>query len=149
MVDYSAPVSFPALGRRDVVVDFSGGAVSSDGGLVLLRRVEQMQGVVSAMAACVTDRRQASKVKQSVPDMMLQRVLGIAHGYEDCNDFDDLRRDPLFKLAAGRAPVSGPDLASQPTLSRLENSVRRREVRLMHNALVDTFINNHRSARRR
>jgi hypothetical protein len=146
MVDYAAQVSFPALGRRDVVVDFNGGALSSDGGLILLRRVEHMQGVVSGMAACVTDRRQASKVKQSVLDMMLQRVLGIAQGYEDCNDFDELRSDPLFKLAAGRAPVSGRDLASQPTLSRLENSVRRREVRRMEDVLVDTFIANRRNA---
>jgi hypothetical protein len=79
--------------------------------------------------------------------MLRQRIFGIALGYEDCNDFDTLRSDPLFKMASERAPISGADLASQPTLSRLENSVEARDLLAMADFLVQLFIDGHRNSK--
>jgi hypothetical protein len=76
--------------------------------------------------------------------MVRQRVFGIVVGYEDCNDFDTLCSDPLFKMAADRKPVTDADLASQPTLSRLENSIKVDELLKMAEFLVRLFINRHR-----
>jgi len=75
--------------------------------------------------------------------MLRQRIFAIAQGYEDCNDHDSLRSDPMFKLSVDREPISGKDLASQPTLSRLENSVGKRELWRMGEVLVAQFIQGH------
>jgi hypothetical protein len=124
-------------------VAFDGGRLSSDGGLILLQELERRFGFVDRLASCVVDRRETGKVRQSVKDMLVQRVFGICLGYEDCNDFDTLREDPLFKIAAGRLPEGGEDLASQPTLSRLENSIGRKDLYRMGEAFVEAFIERH------
>ena len=79
--------------------------------------------------------------------MIRQRIYQIAWGYEDCNDAEDLRFDPLLKTAVGRLPQSGPQLASEPTVWRLENCVTRAELYRMSEALVDVFIQRHRGPR--
>ena len=143
-------VQFPLSKTRKIPVvgAFDAGAVSSDGGLILLRQIDAKIGLVQRLAQRLNDPRQQSKVKQSVEDMVRQRVFGICLGYEDCNDFDTLCADPAFKVAAGRLPVTGADLASQPTLCRFENSVGRKELRALMGAMVEQFIAAHPTASR-
>ena len=133
-------VGLGILGGREVVGGFDGGDISSDGGVMLLAEAERQVGVVSRFAAAIRDDRDPTRVRHSVEEMLRQRVTQIACGYEDCNDADDLRSDPAFKTAVGRLPLSGADLASQPTLSRLENSVGPRELYRMSEVLVDLFV---------
>ena len=90
-----------------------------------MQRVDERLGLTAHLAACIRDEREQSLVEQSVLDLVRQRIFAIACGCEDCNDFDTLRRDPLFKLAVGREPLTGADPGSQPTLSPLENAVGR------------------------
>jgi hypothetical protein len=131
------------FGKKEIVADFSGGSLSSDGGHILLGQADRKLGLTAKLAECIKDSRDSRKVKQSTRDMLVQRIFGIACGYEDCNDFDELRSDPMLKLSADRDPVSGEDLASQPTLSRLENSVTARELFLMEGVLASLFIERH------
>ena len=115
--------SFPFMDRRDLRVRFDAEPISSDGGAVLLRQVDRRLGLLASLAATLPDERDARYVEQPVVDMLRQRVLQIALGYEDCNDAATLRHDPVLKACCDRDPVEGSALASQPTLSRLENSV--------------------------
>jgi hypothetical protein len=120
-------------------VQFDGGQVSSDGGLPWVVEAEATLGVCGALAACVPEWRRGG-VRHRLETLVRQRVFQIACGYEDQDDADTLRTDPLFKLACGRLPASEPDLASQPTLSRLENAVDRHAVERLAEALVDLYI---------
>jgi hypothetical protein len=116
-----------------VEATFDGGHVSSDGGALLLREVDTAFGVVAALARCFTDRRDPDWVEFSVEELLRQRIFGLALGYEDINDHDRLRHDPLLALAAGRADVQGHDrraaardfgkpLAGKSTLNRVERA---------------------------
>ena len=122
---------------------FDGGDISSDGGLVLLAAADKQLGLTRQLAACLRDNRQVAKVRHQFPELLAQRVYQIAAGYEDCNDADDLRHDPVLKTVVGRLPQTGPDLASQPTLSRFENRVTRRELWAMAQVLVEQFVARH------
>ena len=133
-------LSFGFLGRREVVGRFDGGKISSEGGLVWLAEIARLFGLTQRLASCLRDRRQQGKVRQSLLDLVRQRVYQIACGYEDCNDADTLAADPVLKIACGRNPESGRDLASQPTLSRFENAVSPTELYRMSEALIDIFI---------
>jgi hypothetical protein len=139
-----SPLNFGFLGRREVVGCFDGGRLSSDGGLVWLAEIDRRVGLTQRLASCLRDRRQQSKVRQSRHDLVRQRVYQIACGYEDCNDADTLAADPVLKVACGRNPEGGRDLASQPTLSRFENSVSRTELYRMSEAFLELFIDGHR-----
>lgn len=145
MVSSGNQLSFPSICGKDLVTQFTGGRVSSDAGLLLVKQLDNAIGLTSGLSQCITDKRQRSKVRQSISDMVRQRVYGIVAGYEDCNDFDTLCSDPLFKVAADRRPISGADLASQPTLSRLENSVRIDDLLKMAKFMVELFISRHRN----
>jgi hypothetical protein len=104
---------------------FDGGRLTSDGGLPWVSEAEGVLGLCGALAAVLPEwRRRAASVQHSLAALVRQRVFQIACGYEDQNDADTLRTDPLLKLVCGRLPETGPDLASQPTFSRLENAVR-------------------------
>jgi hypothetical protein len=120
-------------------VRFDGGQVTSDGGLPWLVEAETALGVCAALAGGVPEWRRGG-VRHSLERLVRQRVFQIACGYEDQDDADTLRTDPLFKLACGRLPVSEPDLASQPTLSRLENAVDRWAVEQLAASLADLYI---------
>ena len=144
MADSGWRFEIPCGGRK-VTATFDGGALSSDGGLLLLRQVDEHLGLTARLAGCIRDGRKASLVGQSVHDLVRQRVYGIACGYEDCNDFDTLRADALFKLALGREPVTGAALGSQPTLSRLENGVGAQDLVRMAGAMVELVIERHRA----
>jgi Transposase DDE domain group 1 len=127
------------LGDANLLMRFDGGQVTSDGGLPWVARAEEALGVCAALAACVPEWRRGG-VRHSLEALVRQRVFQIACGYEDQDDADLLRSDPLLKLACGRLPVSEADLASQPTLSRLENAVDRHAVERLATALADLYI---------
>ena len=123
----------------NLLVRFDGGRVTSDGGLPWVAQAEAALGVCAALAACVPEWRRGP-VRHSLEALVRQRVFQIACGYEDQDDADTLRSDPLLKLACGRRAASEADLASQPTLSRLENAVDRRAVERLAAALADLYI---------
>ena len=137
--DSLLPFDLPAVSRKKVTADFAGGLISSDGGLVLLRAAERRLGLAEALAGCIREWRDPALVVHTLPAMLRFRMFAIACGYEVADDCDALRTDPLFKLAVGRAPESGRDLCSQPTMSRLENAPSRIGVARMTAALVDIF----------
>lgn len=131
---------FPLLSRKPVHVDFTGGNLSSDGGLLLLAQLDQQIGLTDRVAACIRDPRLPERVKHLLPELIRQRVYQIAGGYEDCNDANRLRGDPALKVAVGRCPVSDPDLASQSTLSRLEYTTGEEEVAAINSVLLRNFL---------
>ena len=137
--DTPLPFELPAVRRKKVTADFEGGSISSDGGLVLLRTVERRLGLAEALARCMREWRAPVRVVHALPAMLCFRMFAIACGYEDADDCDALRADPVFKLAIGRAPESGPELCSQPTMSRLENAPSRTEEGRLTAALVNLF----------
>src|SRR6185437_395078 len=104
--------------QMPLVVQPCAGQMTSDAGLLPIRQFDERWNYTQRMAACLADPR--PQRGQSLLSMLRQRVFGILAGYEDCNDHDTLRHDPVFKLIAGRLPEA-PGLASQPTLSRFEN----------------------------
>ncbi len=118
---------------------FDAPRVSSDGGLPWLAHVDATLGLCEGLAACIPDWRHGP-VRHSLAMLVRQRVFQIACGYADQNDAGHLRTDPIFKLACGRAPESGPALASQPTLSRLENAVDRHALERLAEALVTVYL---------
>ena len=109
----------PVAGKK-VVVNFDGGLLSSDGGILALREVEQRLRVADRMAACLVDPRAPDQITHTLAAIMRFRLLMIAAGYEDGNDADTLRGDPMFKMALDLSP-SDRELCSQPTISRFEN----------------------------
>lgn len=121
-------VLFEGLADKPVVVRFERPDESSDGGLLLLQAADQRLGLLDQMAAAVRDARQHGKVDHELVELFRERVFAIACGYPDCNDAARLRGDPMMKLACGRSPISGDALASQPTLSRFENSMSRTDL---------------------
>ena len=138
-------LSFGFLGHKQVVGDFDGGNLSSDGGLMLLSAADRQLGLTASLAQLLPDHRDPTKVVHGLDEMLAQRVYQIACGYEDCNDAGDMRRDPVLKTSIGRLPETDPDLASQPTLSRFENRVTRTQLRRMAEVFVDSFVQRHAS----
>lgn len=137
--DIFLPFDLPAVSRKKVSANFDGGAISSDGGLLLLREANRRLGLTGMLASCVRDRRDPSRISHSIEEMLLFRMMAIACGHEDADDCDALRDDPLFKLAAGRLPESGAPLCSQPTMSRFENMPTRTGAARMTAMMVDLF----------
>jgi Transposase DDE domain group 1 len=125
-------LDFPMLGSREVLADFDGGDISSDGGALLLRETERLTGIVRQFAACFTDHRNPDLVEHTAEELIAQRVYALALGYEDLNDHDDLRSDPLIATVVGKADPTGKTrrrrrdrgkaLAGKSTLNRLELS---------------------------
>ena len=137
----------PVSGKA-IVARFDGACMSSDGGLLALREVEQRLAIASRLAACIRDPRDPSRVVHGLDEIIRTRMLMIAAGYEDGNDVDTLRRDPMFKLAMGRLPDDG-DLCSQPTISRLENLPDARALLRMGRAMVEHYCHSFRQVPRR
>ena len=137
------PLAFSSLSRRRVEADFDGGHLTSDGGALLLREVDRRLGLTERLAACLTDPRDPAATTHTVAAMLRQRLFGIALGYEDLNDHQTLRDDPLMKVLAERPPESDKPLASPPTLCRLDNAALRRDLVAMTETLVETFIASH------
>lgn len=125
---------FEALGRREVVARFDGGPITSDAGGLFLRAVEERTGIIGQLARCFTDHRDADLIEHSVEELLRQRIFGLALGYEDLNDHDQLRYDPLLATLVGKQDPTGEDrarkrdrgkaLAGKSTLNRLELTPR-------------------------
>jgi hypothetical protein len=148
MADSQTAMSFPLPSGKPVQVDFSGGRLSSDGGLPLLAQLDRRLRLTERVAACIHDPRRPDRVQHPLLDLVRQRVYQIAAGYEDANDANPLRSDPALKIAVGRGPESDPDLASQPTLSRLEQQVRPEECQAINQSLLDQYLAQQRPAPR-
>lgn len=127
----------PVSGKR-LDAKFDGGKLSSDGGVLLLREIEQRLCVADRLAACIKDPRAPEQVTHSLADIIRFRLMMIASGYEDGNDASSLRVDPMFKMALDLAP-SDRALCSQPTISRLENLPDTRALLKMGRAMVDLY----------
>ena len=127
----------PVAGRS-VKACFDGGSLSSDAGVLVLREIESRLGVAERLARCIADPRNPDLITHSLADLIRFRMMMIAAGYEDGNDAASLRQDPVFKMAQGIAP-SDHHLASQPTISRLENMTDVRALLRMATALVDLY----------
>lgn len=120
----TSPVRFSGRADKPLTVDFLGGRQTSDGGLVWIAEADEAIGLTEALAAVIPDWRR-HRGQHALATLIAQRVYQIACGYEDQDDADTLRVDPLLKQVCGRLPESGADLASQPTMSRLENAISR------------------------
>jgi len=141
--DAPLPFDLPSVARKKVSVGFDGGQLSSDAGVLVLRGIEEKLGLAARLASCIRDRRQAERIEHTFEEMLRLRMFAIAAGYEDANDCDALRHDPIFKMAVGRAPESGEALCSQPTMSRLENAPSRSEIVRLMAAMVDRFCDSY------
>jgi hypothetical protein len=106
---------------KPLTATFDAGRLSSDGGVIVLREIATRLGLAETITQPLGDARDPSRIRHSYAEMATARMVMIAAGYEDCDDIDALKGDPALKIAVGRAPESGGDLMSQPTLSRLEN----------------------------
>ena len=131
---FSSPVAGKAIHAT-----FDGGRLTSDAGVLVLAEIERRLAIAERLARCLADPRSPARVHHSLVEMIRFRVLLIAAGYPDANDCDALRSDPAFKMAVGRPPESGPDLCSQPTMSRLENLPGATALKRMMAAMVELF----------
>jgi hypothetical protein len=135
----AAPLIVAAPAGLPLTVQFDGGRLTSDGGLPWLAEADAALGLCEHLAACIPDWRRGP-VKHALPALLRQRIFQIACGYEDQNDATTLRHDPLFKLVCGQLPESGTPLASQATLSRLENKVERHTAMALAEMLVTIYL---------
>ena len=133
---------------RPIEVRFDGGLMSSDGGLLVLRQIEQRLGIARRLAACMSDPRAPERIAHGLDEIIRFRMLMITAGYEDGNDANSLRSDPLFKLAMDRLPEHR-DLCSQSTVSRAENLPDRHALLRMGRAMVDHYCESFRQVPRR
>jgi hypothetical protein len=127
-------------------VGFDGGQLSSDAGVLLLRGAERKLGLADRLASCIREWRKPERIEHPLAEMLRLRMFAIASGYEDADDCDWLRSDPIFKMAVGRLPESGDSLCSQPTMSRLENAPSKVEIARLMAAMVDQFCKSYRRA---
>jgi len=127
---------FPSFDRRKIEASFNGGEVSSDGGVLLLRQADRRLGLVAALDRVLADPRHPLYIVHDQVDLLRQRIYGLALGYEDLNDHATLRRDLAWQTALERDE----ELASSPTLCRLENRVNRKAAFAFHRVLVEKFI---------
>ena len=144
---------FEVSGRREIVARFDGGTISSDGGALLLRQTDKRLNLLPRLACCFLDGRNQDQVEHSVLEMLSQRIYGLALGYEDLNDHEQLRKDPVFGVLAGREELDAP-LAGKSTLNRMELGAgakdRYKKITFWKDALdellVKVFIESHTSA---
>jgi hypothetical protein len=137
-------VLFSDLLGKPVIAKFDQEHASSDGGAILLHACDRRLGLTEALIGAIDDRRQSGKIRHAIGDLVRQRLYAIGCGYPDANDASRLGNDPISKLLCDRDPVQGEELASQPTLSRFENSVDRADLYRMGIALAEAVIERHR-----
>jgi DDE family transposase len=144
---------FEASGKREIVARFDGGTISSDGGAFLLRQTDRRLNLLPRLAKCFLDGRNQDLVEHTVAEMLAQRVYGLALGYEDLNDHEQLRKDPVFGILAGREDTDVP-LAGKSTLNRMEMGAgtkdRYKKITFWKDSvdelLVKVFLESHQSA---
>lgn len=126
---------------KPVDVENSGGRLSSDAGLLVVREFDERVRLTEQFAAALQEtRRNPDQCRHSLLSLVRQRIYGIIAGYEDQNDHDTLRYDPVFQLICGRNPEDGAETASQPTLSRFENAIDIPSLKRLRELLVDQFL---------
>lgn len=136
-------LEFAPLKKKKITAFFDDPQVSSDAGALYLREVDRRIGLIDRLITAMNDPRRQTHIHHQMCELWRQRVYQIACGYEDADDCDHLKGDPAFKIAAGRDPQDDPDLASQPTMSRLENTVTVRDLIRIGYALIDQFIDSY------
>ena len=147
MTECNSELPYDFYSRRQLVVRFSGLELSSDAGILLARQAEEQVQVCRGLAECIEEWRDQNKITHSLNQLVSQRVYQIVGGYEDANDSNVLRHDPIYKIACERLPIAEQDLlASQPTITRLENHVSKQEVAAMRRRMVDGFIKGYKTA---
>ncbi|MGH2668200.1 MAG: IS1380 family transposase [bacterium] len=137
-------VLFPDLAAKPLLVKMDEEHSSSDGGALLLKGIDEALGLTTSLAACLRDPRQPGKIAHTFAELLQQRIFAIALGYPDGNDARELADDPMHKLLVDRDPVDGESLASQPTLSRFENTFQRTDLYRIAETLADAVIERHR-----
>jgi hypothetical protein len=135
----------PAIDNKRVEIGFTGHDISSDGGLLLVKEVERKIGIIQAITACMVDDRHQGYVQHSFDEIAAQRVYQIVAGYEDANDCNKLRDDAILKMSVGRSPINGSPLASQPTMTRFENTPTHKQLYNIAYAFAEHFINSYAS----
>jgi len=132
---------FPPVAGLTVRGDFDGGAMSSDFGPMILRGIDHQIGLTECLANAFNDRRHPSYTDHPLRTLFAQRIFQVASGYEDGNDANALRADPMFKLGAERTPLDADtDLASASTFSRLENAATTKDIYRLAEAFLDRFV---------
>lgn len=139
-------LEFQSLKRLKVEAKFDTPEMTTDFGVLLLHEIESRTGIISKLSAAIEDNRNKSYIIHSLYEILSQRIYQICHGYEDADDCDHFRRDAAFKTASGKHPLIDSDLASQPTMSRLENIVTRKDLIRCGYALVDNYLSSFESA---
>jgi hypothetical protein len=134
------PLLFSNLKNKKIQADFNGGSLTSDAGAVLLREVDNRIGLINAINRCIPDPRHPFFIVHDQKTMLAQRIFGIALGYEDLNDHQSLRQDPLFQIISERGIKDDMPLASPPTLCRLENRIDRKMLAEIAKVFVERFI---------
>jgi co-chaperonin GroES (HSP10) len=143
----NSELQFTFLGDRRVVVKFSDLELSTDAGILLARQAEEQVQVCRSIASCIEDWREPNKMTHSLEQLVSQRVYQLVGGYEDAIDSNQLRHDPIYKIACGRLPLPEQELlASQPSITRLENHVSKSEISAMHSQMLTGFIGRYREA---
>ena len=132
-------LTFPYYKKRTLSVDFEGGEITSDAGLLLIRQADDRLGLVKGLTNCIRDMRDSRYVEHDMETMLRQRIYQVVAGYEDCNDANMLKSDPALKAACEKL-LSDNDLASQPTLSRLENSMTTKDMYRTANYFADLYV---------
>ena len=136
-------VRLSGIGDKPVVLNFEGSSQSADAGILLMRETEEQIGLIRAMAGVIPDPRDARYIRHTLTDLLIQRIGQICCGYEDADDCDRFRDDPVFKILAGRYPEIGEALASQPTMSRFENRVSRTTLYRLALIFADVFVSSY------
>jgi hypothetical protein len=135
------PLPFTSTRRREIHADFSGGDITTDAGMLVLREADRNLGLIAALDEIIPDPRNPELITHPQATLLAQRIFGIAAGYEDLNDHQRLRDDPLWQILTDHpGPDKHPQLASPPTLCRLENRISRHTLMRMAAVLVDAFI---------
>ena len=132
-------LQFASISGKKVTADFTGGEVTSDVGVLVMRETANKIGIIEQLTEAIHDERHQSYVKHEIIELLMQRIFQIICGYEDANDANDLRIDPGFKASCDRLP-SEADLASQPTITRFENSITTKDLYRIAEVFVDQFV---------
>jgi hypothetical protein len=132
-----------SLFSKEIIVDFEGGRITTEGGGLLLRELDRRFHLSERLAGCLHDSRTPERITHDLETLLRQRLFAISLGYEDANDAASLAGDPALKTMAERLPESGADLASQPTLSRFENNVSATELYRLSEVLLELYLKTH------
>jgi hypothetical protein len=133
--------------KKRLEVKFSGEQLSSDGGILLGREAEEKIKIIEGMTERINDKRDQNKITHSMEQLIQQRVLQIASGYEDAIDSNQMRKDPILKIACNRLPIDAEEelLASQATMTRLENRITKQDNKAIRRLFVEKYIEQHKT----